>query len=172
MHSRSGLSRLALASLVAVGCVLVLVSLPELAGFALRENERDAVATARALASALGKDPSESLDLRALVESARLARQMEDAEFLEDGRLLRRHGYLFELVELDSPIQRASLLPPTAPMRAVRAWPWEEGRTGSAALIALEDGALFGHPNATDLFDGLERRPGDPWTELGWLPIR
>jgi hypothetical protein len=171
VHPRSGLSRLALASLVAVGSLLVFVSLPELAGFAVRENERDAIATARVLAAALGKAPAVVLDLKGLVESERLSRQIEDAEFLEHGRLLRRHGYLFELVELGAPVQRAGLEPPAKARYAVRAWPWEQGRTGSAALFALGDGELFGHLNGDGHYDGLARRPSDPWTEPGWRPV-
>ncbi len=172
-------------SLTAIVSVLVLVSMPRLRVFARTENEADARDTARLLARELAthfEDADGTFELP-LIESLSsrgpVAKSLSDADFLDDGALLRRHGYLFAVVPLETGTQ-APATPGTVlaaetrdaaaqlPRFAVRAWPWRVGRTGSAALLATAQGEVYRHPNATARFDGpLEPvRPVVSWD--GW----
>src|SRR5262245_51531649 len=86
-------------SLLAVVAVLIVVSVPRLRGLALQENEGDARGTAQALARALAAleaRPSRPPRLADLLETGEL-RGLGDVELLAGGRVLRRHGYLFEI---------------------------------------------------------------------------
>lgn len=173
-----GLSPSGLASLAAVLAVLLVVSLPRLQGLARLENEGDACATAellvRSLAELEGAAPGARF--RALAEQADLQRALADGEWLEDGRLLRRHGYLFELCAPPAPLQAAglSLALAGAPLShspgfAVRAWPWS-GETGRTAFVASACGTVLAHTNAELGWSGLERRPEErPLT--GWRSL-
>jgi hypothetical protein len=144
-------------TLAAVALVVLLVSLPRLRDLALRENEADAAWLARRLAELSTEDAPATLG-ELFVEEGSLRRLAEDAELLEEGRLLRRHGYLFEL------------LPP--PRRAVRAWPWEAGRTGRVALVWTPALGLVGHPNADGRWSG-ERPPApEAAVDGGWRRVR
>lgn len=117
-------------TLLTIGLVVVLVSLPRLRDFALRENESDARALSRLLAVSLSA--SDAPTIQGLLSAApNVARLANDREFLAGGELLRRHGYLFDLA-------RAS-----DGRRAVRAWPWSAGRTGRRAFIAVAAGELW-----------------------------
>lgn len=167
--SRSGALHWADAAvLAAVGLVVLLVSLPRLRAFALRENETDA----RTLIARLGelcasdlatRDPSarEVGSLTSLSDvfarAPQLAARLEDAEWLEDGAVLRRHGYLFEFARHES-----------GPV--LFAWPWEHGRTGSRAF-RWRMGALEGHPNSAGGWSGLHARSADALSAADWRPV-
>ena len=147
---------LALASLVAVGVVVALVSLPSLRSFALRQNEADAMHIGRALALAAAdcEAPLDGTPLDAatvLAEVPELRHRFGDLEAIEGGRL-RCHGYLFELVVEDG-------------RRQVRAWPWAHGRTGFAAFAVDERGALWGSPNEAGALSGAAPSAAD-WPSL------
>jgi hypothetical protein len=156
-------------TLVAVGVVVLLVSLPRLREFALDENEGDA----RRLVAHLGEllahpvraaespEPEVS-NVEQLVHASRdLARQLDDAEFLEQGRLLRRHGYLFELTPR---VDEGSAT-------GVRAWPWHYRQTGLSAFAWTPDAGLQRHANDGGLWSGPEQPPGAPDPAGGWRVI-
>jgi hypothetical protein len=151
------------ATLVAVGVVVLLVSLPRLKEFALRENEGDA----RALTVRLGRwlaaqDGARVQNAGELVERDEpLAKQLDDLEVLGDGRLLRRHGYLFEVLE--GPAS-------TSAGATVRAWPWRHSKTGMSAFAWTADQRLLGDPNLDGAWSGLDSPPevaGAEWRVLG-----
>ncbi|MCC6408463.1 MAG: hypothetical protein IT453_14970 [Planctomycetes bacterium] len=136
-------------TLVAISAVVVMISLPRLREFALRENENDARVLLGRLASTLevhaAERPAHVADLVAAGDG--LAQWMTDAEYLEDGKLLRRHGYLFDVVQ--GPDERL----------AVRAWPWHAGRTGSRVFVDLVGAAPLVHPNDAARWSGLAGAP-------------
>jgi hypothetical protein len=126
--------------------VVVLVSLPRLRGFALRENEQDAARLIARLGEQAQRRPLD--DLAALLASrGALRRDLEDAELVADGRLLRRHGYLFAL---DRGLLGAAQL---------RAWPWKHGQTGSAAFLWSAERGLWIHSNRAGRFSGPAAAP-------------
>lgn len=145
------------AVLAAVAVVVLLVSLPRLREFALRENEADA----RTLVARLGElcaqgAPPASLG-EVLARAPLLAARLEDAEWLGGGAVLRRHGYLFEL---DSSVAQP----------IIRAWPWEHGRTGCRAF-RWRTGALEGHPNLAGGWNGLPPSAPDELSAAEWRPV-
>lgn len=159
-------------SLLAVVAVLVVVSVPRLRGLALQENLADARATALVLARALAErdgGPSSSVRLEELLSLAPLS----DAELLADGRLLRRHGYLFELTRLFAPAD-SSWGGPAAEqgLAAVRAWPWAHGRTGTKAYLVLADGTRLEHANDPPRWQGPGAAGAAPLEVPGWRVAR
>jgi hypothetical protein len=157
---RARLRWIDVATLVAVVAVVAVVSLPRLADFARRENQGDAARLAKRLALECEKRATpvaQPRELRSIVESLPHAarRQLDDVSFV-DGRdhLLRRHGYLFELVP------RTGAPNPWA----VRAWPWISGRTGARAYLALSSTELYEHASPPPEWSGPEHPP-----ELGAL---
>jgi hypothetical protein len=146
------------ATLAAIGLVVLLVSLPRLEAFALRENEEDALA----LVARLGPlaDASRGQNVRELVEGdAPLRRQLDDVEFLDGGRLLRRHGYLFEALAAE---------PARAAGTNVRAWPWKYRKTGFAAF-AWSRRSVVADANSKGDWSGPESPPVvDP---LAWIAM-
>lgn len=146
------------ATLAAIGLVVLLVSLPRLEAFALRENEEDALA----LVARLGPlaDAARRASVRELVEGDRpLRQQLDDAEFLDDGRLLRRHGYLFEALAPDRARSAGA---------SVRAWPWRYRKTGFAAF-AWTGRAVLADANADGAWSGPDAPPVvDP---REWAPL-
>jgi hypothetical protein len=146
-------------TLFAIAAVLVTVSIPRLRGLAQRENEADARATAQLLAKGLADamaTGSSVPSLAALLREQALSGVRTDAELFPTDGVLRRHGYLFEIIQLPS---RAN---------AVRAWPWKHGSTGARAFLALCDGTSYEHANAAALWDGLPR-VGEAFATLtGW----
>jgi hypothetical protein len=167
-------------TLAAIGIVVALVSIPRLKAFALRENELDAAQTLRVLGAALGS-PGWDFAAAGLVgpplpraagaalapatvgelflSTPSVARRLEDAELLADGRLLRRHGYLFDLTfDGGEPV--------------LRAWPWCYGETGLGAFSFSRAIGLVGHPNERPRWYGTERSPALPRPGEGWLSIR
>lgn len=151
-------------TLVAIAAVVVVISLPRLREFALRENESDARALLSRLAATLEVHAAETP--RAVEELVRadggLAQWTTDGEYLEDGRLLRRHGYLFDVTF-------------GADHRwAVRAWPWRAGRTGTRAFVDVAGAALVVHPNDGARYSGLRGAPnvGELDAAAGWREAR
>lgn len=158
--------RLTIAALL---LVVGVVSIPLLRTHALRQNELDALRSLAQLAVPLdalaraGRAPATVGHLLELEPD--LARRLIDAELLEGGQLLRRHGYLFDL---------APPLPGTASSGPVlRAWPWSHGRTGLGAFVQAPHGELLGHPNREGLWTGPNPppRPGDTASDA-WRRLR
>jgi hypothetical protein len=155
-EAERGLSFGAGASVVAVIALLVLVSLPRLQAFALEENETDAAALTRVLGRALAEERAAPPSLAGLVEEAGLDPGHDDLEWLEGGRLLRRHGYLFEL----------SAHPAGA---ALAAWPWTYGDTGRAAFVFRCDQGMLRHGNPSGAWTGPGRSPAG--LGPGWVAV-
>lgn len=159
VESRSRL--LDLATIAAILLVVVLVSIPRLRAFALRENELDAMRTLRVIAAqpAPANVPAGRHDLAYLVaHDASLLRRLEDVELLADGRL-RRHGYLFDLARLQ----------PGEPM--LRAWPWSHGTTGRGAFVWTPQRGLLGFSNSDGVFAGPDGAPDADDIDSDWLSI-
>lgn len=165
VRSLSWIDRLTLA---AIGVVVVVVTLPVLRGFGLRENERDALRMLRVLAA----EPARGLEASAVPGTAQaslaalaatdrvLQKRLEDLEMLPDGRL-RRHGYLFDV----------STLGPGEPM--LRAWPWEHAQTGRGAFVWTPRRGILGYGNSEGRFSGPDGAPeaadvlaGDGWVAM------
>ncbi|HEX6882575.1 MAG TPA: hypothetical protein VF530_04285 [Planctomycetota bacterium] len=171
--TEGGLTPSGTLSLLAVVAVLVVVSVPRLRGLALQENLADARATAQVLARALvERDASASVALDELLRSAPLD-SLSDAELLADGRLLRRHGYLFELTRLFAPADATwGGSEAERGLPAVRAWPWAHGRTGTKAYLVLSDGTRLEHPNDPPRWQGLSGAGAAPLEVPGWRVAR
>jgi hypothetical protein len=148
-------------TLAAVALVVLLVSLPRLRDLALRENESDALWLTRRLSElATAREPR---SVQELLEAAPdLRRQIDDAQYLEGGRLLRRHGYAFEVLEQPGAAQ-GSL--------AVRAWPWRAGRTGGAAFVWTASGGLLGSANRAGRWSGEQAPPTEVGAAGEWAPV-
>jgi hypothetical protein len=165
-----GLSPGGFLSLAAVLAVLVVVSLPRLHGLALRENQGDARTTVEVLARALNELAPEErgLPLLEVARRTRVERTLRDAEWLEDGRVLRLHGYLFERCSLPATgvdsVEKVALSAGTGqePLAAaVRAWPWSDA-TGQTVFVATTDGRVRAHDNEAATWGGLGSRPNLP----------
>lgn len=157
---RGGLRLSSAAMLVAIGIVVLLVSLPRLREFALRENEEDARALVQRLAGLATREvqAAEKPSIEALLASDPSAkRQLDDVEYLDGGQRLRRHGYLFEVGH-------------AADGTYVRAWPWEWRKTGTSAYAWTAGKELVAHPNAEGRWSGPDAPPqvaGDSqWRDL------
>jgi hypothetical protein len=147
--ARRGLSFADHMTLVLIGLVVVLVSLPRLRRFALRENETDAARMLRVLwteSEAQGVSLHPGILGALFGPGTGLQNRSEDVEVLEDGRL-RRHGYLFDVVE--SPAGEAN----------IAAWPWEYGRTGLGAFSISASRGVIANENASGLMSGPLRAP-------------
>jgi hypothetical protein len=145
----SGLSRRDQAMLFLIGLVVVLVSLPRLRRFALRENETDAARMLRVLwseAEAQGVRLHPGVLGALFGPGTGLQNRSEDVELLDDGRL-RRHGYLFDVVE------------DVRGRAFIGAWPWEHGRTGLGAFSIDAERGLIGCENKDGFFSGEDRPP-------------
>lgn len=198
--ARTGLSLPGTVSLLAVVSVLVFVSLPRLRSFAQHENEVDARATVRLLAEQLevwwqehggadgpwgaggfvGPGASALLPTVAdLMRSPEVEHALSDSDFARDGRVLRRHGYVFTVVLLDE--RPVDAEPASGVVRAaggpaiplgVQAWPWRFGHSGRASLLGTADGLVFRHPNTGARWNGLPNEPAGadpaPWSWEGW----
>jgi hypothetical protein len=158
-----GLSWIDRLTLGAIGLVVVVVTLPVLRGFGLRENENDAMRMLRVLA-AEPLAPESALPAYGAVARASawggaqaplshlaaqdrgIQRRLEDLETLPDGRL-RRHGYLFDVVAAG----------PGEPM--LRAWPWEHGQTGRSAFVWTPRHGILGFRNTDGRFSGPDAAP-------------
>lgn len=153
-------------TLGAVAMVVLLVSLPRLQDLAVRENEGDAAW----LVARLGRLCAEGFGapVQAAIAGERtLRRQLDDAELLAEGRVLRRHGYLFEIL---SPPEGEG--PGGVPRPLARAWPWDWGRTGRVVFVWCPERGLLGHPNPDGQWTGLEDPPPAPPQGEGWRGVR
>ena len=150
-----------LVTLVAVGTVVLLVSLPCLRDFAVRENERDALRLLPILCQQVHRPVhAADSDLGQVLERApRLIQGLRDAQLQGDGARLEHHGYVFRLG-----------LPDAEGQRAVLAWPVEHERTGLRSFAALPGGDLLEHANPEGRWSG-ELGPDLHLPELtaGWL---
>lgn len=158
--------RLTIASLL---LVVAVVSIPLLRTHALRQNELDALRTLAALSAPLhgtaqaGPRPATLGQL--LAGHPGLLRRLSDAELLDEGRLLRRHGYLFDLAPAHGPGKAAEPV--------LRAWPWSYGRTGLGAFLLERPGEVLGHPNRGSSWSGLAAPPRPiPGRLEGWRRLR
>lgn len=134
-------------TLATVAWVVVMVSLPRLHDFARRENEADAFRLVERLGLALDRvqaaERPATLRELALHEPV-LRRHWRDGEF-DDGGVLRRHGYCFDLAR------------DAAGAPLLRAWPTSYGETGFAAFLRRADGrGVLGSTEAA------ARRSGPP----------
>jgi hypothetical protein len=147
-------------TLAAIATLVVVISLPRLREFALRENEADAKALLTRLGSTLAVHAAERPEnVAALVaKSDDMLPWLTDADYLEQGRLLRRHGYLFDVVEGGD---RHWI---------VRAWPWQAGRTGVRAFAERAGEAPVVHANDAARFSGPTGAPAIEELDatLGW----
>lgn len=140
------------ATILGILLLVVLVTLPRLRSLAIHENELDALRTLDVLGgevfAAEGARPERLGELFADAsdDAALLERRLADTRVLDDGRLLLRYGYLFELVE-----------GPRGP--GVRAWPVEQGRTGQGAFWLGADLSLCGDANREARWSGPSRPP-------------
>lgn len=177
---RGSISTSGVLSLSAIAMVVVLVSLPRLRSFALRENEADAIHLLRTVAESWHATPVEARglgtgalraaaadsggfapDLAELLRSDHeLERRLENCHDLGQGRILR-HGYLVEGFEL-------------APGSwALRAWPYRYGQTGRRAFVWIPDQGFSEHLNSDAAFDGPDRPPLGPVSAAaGWRRVR
>jgi hypothetical protein len=162
--ARPGISFVDGAVLGLIALVVVLVSLPRLRHFALRENETDAIRALRLFSEdALAHpDALAKWNLADLLSASSVHRaRLEDVEVLEDGRL-RCHGYLFA----------AALGSSGRPW--ILAWPWEHGRTGLAAFAIEPGGDLLGSLNEDGRFSGPDDPPpagSDAAADPHWIAI-
>lgn len=147
------------ATILGIVLLVILVTLPRLRSLAIHENEIDALRTLGVLGgqvfAAESAVPDRLGDL--FTADSGLERRLADTRVLEDGRVLLRYGYLFELVESDAG-------------RGVRAWPVELGRTGQGAFWLDAQLGLTGTPNREERWSGIDRRPSASdtrnWTAL------
>lgn len=132
----------------AVGLVVVLVSLPLLQDLAVKENELDAIRTMDLLGREVFAAEAPAATLGGVVQGNELLlERLPDTRLLKEGRLLFRHGYLFELLRSESGA------------RVLRAWPFHHGRTGLGAFWSTTEGKLFGHPNSRAAWSGVASPP-------------
>lgn len=169
LEERLGLSTLGTGTIFAIVAVLVLVSLPRLRSFAATANEEDARSTSLRLAAALAERVLVPGELPPVEEVARdHLRELTNAEFLDDGRQMRRHGYLFSLRRVPRPestgLGRVVYASDQEPLLAIVAWPWDVGRTGQAAWVATVEGDLL------SLRTENEDVPLDGWNGPGHAP--
>ena len=151
-------------TLAAVLVVVLLVSLPCLRDFAVRENERDAQALLPVLVELVnGQVRAAELepDLAGLVAATpALADELRDAHPGEHGGTLRHHGYVFS----------AGAAGPGGE-RDVLAWPLDRGRTGVRAFACRPGGGLWLHANRDGRWSG-PRGPERLSAAEGWAPAR
>ncbi len=145
VRERPGLSWSDHVTLAAIGLVVVLVALPGLRRFALRENETDAVRMLQLVASETAVNEERGLAHLFAPDSA-LQRRLGDVEVLADGRV-RRHGYLFDRARTS---QGEIVL---------RAWPWEHGHTGIGAFLCIDERGVLGDANGDGRYSGPDRPP-------------
>jgi hypothetical protein len=158
-NARSGLILADWITLGAIFLVVLVVSFPRLHSLALHQNEKDAMQAARMLGNSVLAMERELPLALALEEDASLAHRLEDVEVLEQGRLLRRHGYLFDLKRgVDGTL-------------AIRAWPWNAGETGYGAFLYTKEEGLVGHANSHARWSGPDRAPTLEARDTSWQRV-
>jgi hypothetical protein len=166
--SRRGLVRPQAVLIGAVAAVVLTLTVSRLQLFAVYENERDAVALVEYIGEHLrtpaaapigGRYHLQSEVARATVHVGNPA----DSQWLDDGRVLRRRGYLYDLVADES----GALV--------LRAWPWRAGTTGVAAYAFRQGDGLLGHTNAPEVhtpWSGPDAAPSGPFLATGaWMRL-
>ncbi|MFT5285480.1 MAG: hypothetical protein ACI8TQ_001645 [Planctomycetota bacterium] len=149
----------ALLSLSAIGLVVFMVGLPSLRNFAIKQNEIDALRVVVALGKASFSPASNASTALAdlLVQHPDLKHRFGDLEYLDEFGLLRAHGYLFELTDIDGNL-------------SLTAWPWSHQRTGRSAFRYRPDGKILANVNDRGLWSGCrptsEARALRTWQEL------
>jgi hypothetical protein len=138
--SRRGLARTHSIAIAAVAAVVVALTVSRLQLFAVYENERDAVTLLEYIGGQLGQPAVAAThgryDLRSEVARAKVhVGNPADSQWLDEGRVLRRRGYLYDLV------------PDQSGGWALRAWPFRTGTTGVAAYAFTTADGLLGHTN-------------------------
>lgn len=134
--------------LLAVGTVVVLVTLPLLRSLALKENERDALRVLELVGPRVFAAETGAVGFGELLQpEGELSRRLPDTRLLADGQLMFHHGYLFEIV------------PDADGAPGVRAWPLRHGETGLGAFWSLGPGRVLGHPNRAATWSGLGDAP-------------
>lgn len=157
--TRSGLILADWITLSAIVVVVLVVSFPRLHSLALRQNERDAMQAIQLLGhSVLAQDRDMTLS-ELLADDSDLEHHLDDIEMIENGRLLRRHGYLFDLTR----DEKGSC--------QVRAWPWRCGETGLGAFVFTKGKGLQGHPNGKSLWSGPEGAPTWTASDQNWRSV-
>ena len=160
------ISAAGIASLIAILSVLVFVSIPRLRTLALQESESDAHGTLELFRAALPvlaaerAAPADALSIADLADTETIAHALSDGEFLDQGRVLRRHGYLFRVVDV-APAQE----------RGVLAWPWKHAATGRSAFLLTPAGRILQHPNAPGTWDGPDVSTTPVTDVAGWAPL-
>jgi len=144
-------------TLCAVGVLMFLVSVPRVHQLAVQDNERDALSAIKALADE-AFTPELEMSLNPVHLSASLSSRLKDVRYDSSTKVIRRHGYLFDLAQAKSGEWFA------------RAWPVECGQTGVNAFILGPSACIMTHPNEAAEWSGVlsERPTGD---EDGWTPI-
>ena len=158
-RSTAGLVLADWVTLAAILTVVLVVSLPRLHSLALHQNELDAIQATRMLGSSVFAMESQPTLSRVLEDDTALEHRLEDVEVLEQGRVLRRHGYLFDLTHTRD----------GAP--ALRAWPWNCGETGYGAFVFTPEGGLRGHRNEESRWSGPGNAPMVPDDDPEWRPV-
>lgn len=164
-RAQGGLTAVDYLTLFLIGLVVVLVSLPRLRRFALRENELDAMALLATLGGDLnefGEGLSNGGLAGLLAANPHHENRFEDLEVLPGG-MLRRHGYLFD-AEQDE-----------AGRWILRGWPWDYGRTGLGSFVFTPGEGLIGNENANAVCDGPGRPPNSIEAHAGsagWRALR
>jgi hypothetical protein len=167
-RTRRGLARPQAVLIGAVAAVVLVLTVSRLQLFAVYENERDAVALVEYIGAQLrtpaaapvgGRYHLRSEVARATVHVGNPA----DSQWLDEGRVLRRRGYLYDLVADES----GALV--------LRAWPWRAGTTGVAAYAFRQGDGLLGHTNTVDVhvpWSGPDSAPNGPFFASGnWLRL-
>jgi len=169
LEARAGrLPALDVITLGAVCAVVLLVSLPCLQGFAVRENEGDARRLLPWLSQRLNRPEAAAagLGLEQLLErrSAQATERgldLRDAHLAADGRTLRHHGYLFALEP-----------PDPQGLRAIVAWPLEHGRTGRTSFRFVPARGLLEHPDPEGRWSGARGPSAEELAAAqGWQPV-
>ena len=93
-----------------------------------------------------------------------LLRRLPDTCLLDEGRLIFRHGYLFDLVRDESGVPR------------LIAWPFSYGETGLGVFCATPGGEILGNPNDGARFSGPTRpltldAPGPDGSPIVWREV-
>jgi hypothetical protein len=108
-----------------------------------------------------------------------LSRSLSDAEFLQRGTLLRRHGYLFEVTRLAPGLGVAAaplaLLYGEQGLRkstlAIRAWPWVHGTSGETAFLVTAAGTCLRPPDSAPRWHGLQSAGASVDELEGWRAV-
>ena len=148
-------------TLSAVAGLLFLVSVPRVHQWAVQDNERDAISAIHLLVrpvfgTEVQAAPPDLPVMETLAEALRT--RLVDVNYDPTTRLIRRHGYFFD-VGRDAEGHAI-----------IRAWPTTHGRTGTHAFLYGLPGGLLRHSDPTGRWSGPEAMP-PAGSEPGWQRI-